>query len=244
MSHAGSQLVAVTFGAEDPDALARFWAHALRWEVGPQADEGVGLRPTDGTRFGLRFVPASVDQTSRQRMHLDLTTTSVGDQQESAAELVERGGRHVDIGQTPEEGHLVLADPEGNLLCLIEPDNRFLADCPRLGAVNCDGSRATGVFWSEALGWPLVWDQDEETAIRAPGGTGPVITWGGPPLNPKDGQNRLHLDLAPRSTTTQDAELARLLALGAARSDGNAHPADRIALTDPDGNELCLLAPQ
>ena len=31
----------------------------------------------------------------------------------------------------------------------------------------CDGSRAVGYFWSAALGWPLVWDQDGETAIRA-----------------------------------------------------------------------------
>ena len=64
-----------------------------------------------------------------------------------------------------------------------------------------DRSRATvrgevGYFWSAALGWPLVWDQDEETAIRAPDGTGPFITWG-PPVAPKIGKNRLHLDIAP-----------------------------------------------
>ena len=66
----------------------------------------------------------------------------------------------------------MLADPEGNEFCIIEPDNSFLAGCPRLGAVKCDGAREPGYFWSEALGWPLVWDQDEETAIRAPDGTG------------------------------------------------------------------------
>jgi hypothetical protein len=42
-----------------------------------------------------------------------------------------------------------------------------------------------------------VWDQDEETAIRAPDGIGPLITWGGPPLPPKLGKNRLYLKVAP-----------------------------------------------
>jgi hypothetical protein len=73
----------------------------------------------------------------------------------------------------------VLADPEGSEFCIIEPSNRFLASCPRLGAVNCDGTRALGCFFSEALGWPLVSDLDEETAIQAPDGTGPKITWSG-----------------------------------------------------------------
>jgi hypothetical protein len=41
------------------------------------------------------------------------------------------------------------------------------------------------------------WDQDEETAIRAPDGTGPFITWGGPLLAPKIGKNSVHLDIAP-----------------------------------------------
>ena len=45
-------------------------------------------------------------------------------------------------------------------------------------AVACDGSREAGEFWHEALGWPLVWDHGEETAIRSPHG-GPKISWGG-----------------------------------------------------------------
>ena len=116
--------------------------------------------------------------------------------QETVERLVELGARHIDIGQGPDDEHVVLADPEGNEFCVIEPDNNFLAGCGRLGSITCDGTREVGYFWSEALGWPLVWDQDEETAIRAPDGTGPFITWG-PPLAPKIGKNRLHLDIAP-----------------------------------------------
>ncbi len=79
----------------------------------------------------------------------------------------------------------MLADPEGNEFCVIEPGNNFLADCGFIGALACDGSQEVGYFWSEALGWPLVWDQDQETAIRSPHG-GPKITWGGPPRGAED----------------------------------------------------------
>ena len=99
-------------------------------------------------------------------MHFDLTSTSLEDQQETVARALGLGARHIDVGQLPEEEHVVLADPEGNEFCVIEPGNNFLADCGFIGALSSDGSREVGCFWSGALGWPLVWDQDEETAIR------------------------------------------------------------------------------
>ena len=80
----------------------------------------------------------------------------------------------------------MLADPEGNEFCVIEPGNAFLAGCGFLGELACDGTRDVGLFWSEALGWPLVWDQDEETAIQSPRG-GTKVAWGGPPVAPNDG---------------------------------------------------------
>jgi len=73
--------------------------------------------------------------------------------------------------------------------------------------------RRADVVWSEALGWPLVWDQDQETAIRSPRG-GPKITWGGPPLMPKTGKNRLHFDFAPPVPRDLQGEVARLVSLG------------------------------
>src|SRR5262245_39470106 len=197
------RLVALGVAAYDPVGLARFWAEALRWEVAEDAEDAAGsgravrLVPTDGTRFRLDFwsVPVTLPKVGQNRLHLDLTSTSLDDQRESVTRLVELGARHIDIGQRPEEGHVVLADPEGNEFCVIEPGNAFLAGCGRLGSITCDGTRALGYFWSAALAWPLVWDQDEETAIRAPDGTGPLISWGGPPLPPKVGRNRLYLEV-------------------------------------------------
>jgi Glyoxalase-like domain len=237
------RLVALCVDANDPPGLARFWAEALRWDVADRTAEAVRLVPTDGTRFRIDFLPVPAPKVGPNRLHLDLTSTSLDDQRGSVARLVELGARHIDIGQRPDEGHVVLADPEGNELCVIEPGNAFLAGCGRLGSITCDGTRQVGCFWSAALAWPLVWDQDEETAIRAPDGTGPLITWGGPPLPPKLGRNRLHLDVAPLAPADQDAEVERLLALGATRADSGQGDGDRVVLADPDGNEFCVLRP-
>jgi hypothetical protein len=107
--------------------------------------------------------------------------------------------------------------------------------------VACDGSQAVGYFWSEALGWPLVWDQDQETAIRSPLG-GPKITWGGPPFKQKTGRNRLHFDLAPPAAGDQQAEVDRLVSLGAMRIDADGGEVGAVEMADPDGNEFCVLA--
>ena len=73
----------------------------------------------------------------------------------------------------------MLADPGGNELCVIEPQNRFLAGTRALGELTCDGTRDVGLSGAGRR-WPLVWDQDQETAIQSPLG-GTKISWGGPP---------------------------------------------------------------
>jgi hypothetical protein len=230
-----SRLIALSVDAVDPIGVARFWAGVLGWE--PLDDQT--LAPIDDTGFRLRFLPTDEPKVSQNRVHFDLTSASLEDQQRTVARALGLGGRHVDVGQLPEEGHVVLGDPEGNEFCVLEPGNSFLADCGFLGALSCDGSQAVGYFWSEALGWPLVWDQDQETAIRSPHG-GPTITWGGPPLMPRVGKDRLHFDVAPVDGD-QRAEVDRLISLGATRIDAGLDGS--VVMADPDGNEFCVLPP-
>lgn len=237
-----AQLRALHFDAHNPLKLARFWAEALGWKVNEETSGKVELVPTDGTRFTIIFLPTSEKKQGANRLHLDLTTVSLEDQTQTVENLVEIGARHIDIGQRPEEGHVVLADPEGNELCIIGPDNTFLAGTDRLGSITCDGTREVGYFWSKVLGWPLVWDQDEETAIRAPDNTGPLITWGGPPVAQKTGKNRLYLDIAPSPLSNQKDEVERLISLGARRAETPQGADGRIAMIDPDGNEFYILA--
>jgi predicted enzyme related to lactoylglutathione lyase len=236
-------LLALSFDANDPLALARFWAGVLGWETGEDPQGGVALTPRDETGFRIRFLPGMGQKDGPNHMHPDLTSTSLEDQQQTVARALGLGARHIDVGQRPEEGHVVLADPEGNEFCVIGPGNDFLADCGFVGALACDGSQEVGYFWSEALGWPLVWDQDQETAIRSPSG-GPKITWGGPPLMPKTGKNRLHFDLAPPAHGDQQVEVDRLVSLGATRIDIGQGEADWVVMADPDGHEFCVSTPR
>jgi hypothetical protein len=236
------QLHALSFDANDPRSLGIFWSGLLGWEM-TEDRGGVTLVPNDDTGFRLRFRLSEELKLVQNRMHFDLTSQSLEDQQRTVDLALELGGRPVDVGQLPEEEHVVLGDPEGNEFCVIEPGNNFLADCGFIGALACDGTQAVGYFWSTALGWPLVWDQDQETAIRSPHG-GPKITWGGPPLMPKPGRNRLHFDLALTSGSDLDAEVARLVSLGATRIGVGPSTCDGLPMADPDGNEFCLLPPR
>jgi catechol 2,3-dioxygenase-like lactoylglutathione lyase family enzyme/predicted enzyme related to lactoylglutathione lyase len=234
-----SDLVALCIDANDPARLARFWAGVLGWEV-DEAGDDLGILPVDDTGFVIRFPRTSEPKVDRNQFHFDLKSTSAQEQRETVARALRLGGSHLDVGQLPTDDHVVLADPEGNEFCVIEAGNGFLADCGFIGALSGDGLQATGYFWSAALGWPLVWDQDEETAIRSPHG-GPKVTWGGPPLNPRTGKERVHLHVAPPADGDQATEVERLVALGATRADLGHGTVDRVVLADPDGHEFCVL---
>ena len=240
-----SRLVALCIDANDPAGLAGFWSGVLGWELAddPGDPEVITLQPNDDTGFQIDFALTEAQKTGPNPMHFDLTSTSPTNPQETVARALRLGAQHLDVGQRPEEGHVVLADPEGNEFCVIEPGNSFLADCGFIGALASDGSQEVGYFWSEALGWPLVWDQDQETAIRSPHG-GPKITWGGPPVRTKTAKNRLHFDIAPPAGTDQQAEVERLIALGATRIDIGQGDVSWVVMADPDGNEFDVLTPR
>ncbi|MCZ7423356.1 VOC family protein [Verrucosispora sp. WMMA2121] len=230
------QLVAVCFDANQPMRLAQFWAGLLDRQI--VHDGGGASLPGTDTQLGLRFVASHAERVGQNRVHLHLTSASPADQQQTVASALALGATHVDLGQRPEEGHIVLADPEGNAFCVIEPGNRFLAGCGLLGEIACDGTREVGLFWSAALGWPLVWDQDQETAVQAPDG-GTKVAWGGPPVAPKQGRNRQRFDLAPSADRHQRSEVDRLLSLGATWIEAGEDGA--VMLADPDGNEFRVM---
>jgi Glyoxalase-like domain len=228
-----SRLEAVAFDAADAAALAAFWAGVLGREVVPEASGA--LVPGDDTQVGLRFVASDSERVGPNRLHLHLTSGTVEDQQRTVATILSLGGHHADVGQDPDADFVVFADPGGNEHCVIEPRNGFLAGTGFLGEVTCDGTHAVGLFWRDALVWPLVWDQDEETAIQSPQG-GTKVSWGGPPVAPKNGRNRQRFDLV---TPDPRSEVARLVSLGANRL-GDLD--DGVELADPDGNEFRVRA--
>lgn len=229
------RLEAIALDVADAPTVAAFWARLLEREVVAEPDGA--LLPGTETQVGLRFVTSHDDQVGPRRLHLHLTSTSLDDQERTVATAVRLGGRHIDVGQPPDADFVVLADPGGNELCVIGPSSRFLAGTGFLGEVTCEGTREVGLFWSDVLGWPLVWDENQETAVQSPLG-GTKVSWGGPPVPPRRARNRQRLDLV---TTTPSVEAQRLIALGAILL---ADLDDGVELADPDGNEFGLHAPR
>ena len=122
---------ALRFDANDPLGLAKFWGGVLRREI---AADGITLVPGTPTEWAIRFAHTTPPKTDLGRAHFDLTSSSGEDQLETVQRVLDLGGRHLDIGQGADAEHVVLADPEGNEFCVIEPGNNFLAGCGFVGA--------------------------------------------------------------------------------------------------------------
>ena len=166
-------------------------------------------------------VPVAEPKAGPNRIHLDLTTTSLEDQRGSVAKL-RRARRTAHRHRAAIRGGAMSCSPipRATSSACSGPGTRSWPAPVAPEPSTCDGTRETGHFWSATLGWPLVWDQDEETAIRAPDLTGPMITWSGPPVTPKLGQE----PVAPRRSAVDRPSIRKRrsivsMALGATRID-------------------------
>ena len=103
--------------ATDPVALGRWWATALEWVVFEDDPEEFEIRPTADEVPGLLFARVPEPKTLKNRLHLDLVPD---DQALEVARLESLGATRVDIGQR-DVSWVLLADPEGNELCILTP---------------------------------------------------------------------------------------------------------------------------
>jgi predicted enzyme related to lactoylglutathione lyase len=113
----------ITFDAGDARALATFWATLLGWQVFYDDDPVVLVAPhfpADGT--SLLFIPVPEGKTAKNRVHLDLTPTDKG-RDEQVEQAIALGATVV--GDHPEKdgtGWVTLADPQGNEFCIVRSD--------------------------------------------------------------------------------------------------------------------------
>src|ERR1700761_1796917 len=107
-----------------------------------------------------------------------------------------------------------------------------------------DGPRATE-FWRRALGYELRGDGfgGWTTVLEPPGGgPGPKVALQRSVAQPQD-HPRIHLDLHVADAAEQQAEVQRLVSIGAERGDWDSYPDDPafVVLADPDGNRFCVV---
>jgi predicted enzyme related to lactoylglutathione lyase len=244
-----TRLLSVVFDAADPAGLGRFWAAALGWEVVlDEPDEVVVAADSaavwdDGVPPYLTFVPVPDPKAGKNRVHLDLVSASVDQQHETAQRLLELGAGRADIGQR-DAPWIVLHDPEGNELCVLEPrdDYRGVRDVAAV-VIDCADPRALADFWSAASGWPVASADTKLASLRHPSAPATALELLAVP-DPKQRKNRLHIDVAPLPDDDLGAEVARLEDAGGRRIDIGQGEVPWVVLADPEGNELCVLTPR
>src|ERR1700752_1396308 len=121
--------------------------------------------------------------------------------------------------------------------------------------VDCLDVKSQGHWWASVLGWEIAYEADDEVVVAPPhlldssreiprAERGPDLVFV-PAAGAKTVKNRLHIDLAPAPGDDQAAEVRRLESLGAHRVDvGQDDDASWVVLSDPEGNEFCVLSPR
>jgi hypothetical protein len=242
------RLVQIAMNARDDSAVGRFWAEALGWgldseEPGVTNVEPVGLTYPDPTAVYIDVLAVPEPKTVKNRVHIDLATTSAAHQAELVARLQDLGATPVDVGQG-DVPWTVLADPEGNEFCVLEPRPVYRDTGPIAAVVvDCADPRAMARFWGQTMDWTLHEVTDDHAVLRSAKGVGPYLEFLRTP-DVKTVKNRVHLDLRPYPGDDQAAEVARLRALGATDIDVGQGDVSWTCLADPEGNEFDVLTPR
>ena len=114
----------ITVDCHDPQKLARFWTRALDWTVTYEDEDEYVIEPPEDEPArdsvpDILFNKVDDDKTTKNRWHFDLRPSD--DQMAEVKRLMSFGARQVDIGQSGDESWIVMADPEGNEFCVLEP---------------------------------------------------------------------------------------------------------------------------
>ncbi|MEU8664562.1 VOC family protein [Actinoplanes philippinensis] len=186
----------------------------------------------------MDLVVSAEPKTVKNRVHVDLATTSAEHREETVARLTALGATLADVGQG-DVPWTVMADPEGNEFCVL--DSMYERTGPIASVVvDCVDPHVMARFWGEATDWTVHSVSDDVAVLRSGKGVGPYLQFARTP-EVKSVWNRVHLDVRPYPGDDLAAEAQRLRALGATAVDVGDIP--WRVLADPEGNEFCLLSP-
>jgi Glyoxalase-like domain len=243
-----TRLVQIAMNAQDDAAVGRFWAEALGWGMASEEPGVTNLEPQgfaypDPVAVCIDVIRVPEPKTVKNRVHVDLATTSAAHQAALVARLLGLGATLADVGQG-DVPWTVLADPEGSEFCVLEPRPVYLDTGPIAAVVaDCADPWAMARFWGEAMDWTVHKVTGDYAALRSAGGVGPYLEFVRTP-DVKTVKNRVHLDLRPYPGDDQAAEVARLRALGATDIDVGQGDVPWTCLADPEGNEFDVLTPR
>lgn len=111
-------LAALAVDCTDVPGTAEFWGDALGWTVHASTDDRALLRSPARVGPYLELLRTPHLATGGHRVHLDLLPDPVDDQAAEVARLLALGATPADVGQGDVPWQ-VLADPEGNQLCVL-----------------------------------------------------------------------------------------------------------------------------
>jgi predicted enzyme related to lactoylglutathione lyase len=109
---------------------------------------------------------------------------------------------------------------------------------------DCLDARAVAQFWEAVTGYPNELQQqpgNDYWVVGPSDGSLPRLVFVTVPEK-RAAKNRVHLDLLPRDSASQEEEVARLVGLGAQVVDDrrDSTPGGWVVMADPEGNEFCI----
>ena len=222
----------------DTPMIAQYWAELLECPILGSDGPGIAVQLDGDAR--LMFVPSRAAKAGKNSLHLDLGSSSAAHQAAVAERACRLGGSRIDIGQGPVPW-VVLADPEGNEFCVLEPRDEYRHAGP-IAAVVIDAVNPVDLcqFWSKALELPIVRTHPQYASLRRPSEFWLEFVHN---TELKLDRNRMHLRLA-RDDEVPDERLDqpsdREAVTRAPHHTGTAHDSAVIGLLDLERNEFCL----
>jgi hypothetical protein len=110
-----------TLDVHDIDTMATFWSQALGYRIERGNKGDAHLWPPDDAppqALSVWLQPTTAPKRDKNRNHPDLVAAD-GSVEAEVDRLLALGATHADVGQTGDEGFVVLADPEGNEFCIL-----------------------------------------------------------------------------------------------------------------------------
>lgn len=122
-----AKIATLTLKTHRPNEVARFWCELLNYRIAPNHSNSVKLIGDDGPTLLIQPADRPMGQGA---IHLDLRPE---DQSACIERALMLGATSADIGQAGDEGWVVMADPGGNLFCILQSEADYqasLADDP------------------------------------------------------------------------------------------------------------------